>query len=178
MSATTRMTTRSRAGLIAVTTIALLGVSPAGATTVRFTDPSGDLRTGADIHAVTVTNGVPVKVRVAHRSLERNSRNGFEVVYFDTRRRDPGPEFAASGGLGRPRDWMFFKTERWSGPYRAVECPVRMWVHFAADTSGFVVPRRCLGNPRAAIRVAVQVTTTGGAEDWAPARHRFSPRVD
>jgi hypothetical protein len=168
--------TRSAAAVCALA-ISMLGLASAQADTSRFSDPPGDIASGVDIHAVTVTNGKPVQVRVLHRSLQRARQNGFEVVYFDTRRHDPGPEFAASGGLGKPRDWSFFRTERWAGPYRVVRCPLRMWVHFGADTSGFVIPRRCLGRPLRAIRVSVQVTSVRGAEDWAPAQHRFFPRV-
>jgi hypothetical protein len=175
MSLTARLSSVATACIVA-TSAALLPTT-ASADTVAFPDASGDLSSGLDIQSVKVANDRPLTVAVAHRHLRRGGTNGTEIIYLDTRLRNPGPEYAVTGNIqAHHQGWRLVRTERWAGGFRDVRCDIRGIVSFKADVSKVVIPRPCLSSP-GGVRVSEAAADRSGRVDWAPRFHRFYSKV-
>jgi hypothetical protein len=161
--------------LVAVLTTTTAG--PASAATARFTDAAGDAHRGVDIRAVRVVNDDRIVVRTRFDFLNPTAARGL-TVYFDTDRPNPGPEYAAVGGLNNSSDWQALRIGRWNDPTprQLRRCDIDLRLRFGEHgVATFDIARSCFREP-GAIRVAVRA---GGpnSQDWAPARRTFYPRV-
>lgn len=180
--------------------VGLLG-GPAHGKTRTFHDRHGDVGHAADIHRVKVTynkRGVHVRIKVRNAAKKRHvgiTRNQ-ATVYFDVRRRRPGPEFVLSGPIAPPNsgyDWQLILTRsNWNTRPRAALCRSSILTNVRRDTVHVRISKRCLRNPnvfnmqtlntihkkrRAApkrIRIAVRTDRFGASPyDWGPRRKRF-----
>lgn len=163
-----------------ITTFALVTTwQPAGAATLRFTDPV-DSRYAPDLRRITVVHKRRLTV-IAHHSGTPMSQYTLIRYWIDSRPRNPGPEFFVmvipnSDGLTLRRSETW-KQERGN----VVRCPgLRAHADYLAnDALRLSVPRRCLGNP-SRVRVAIRVEeryADRNFSDWAAGRHRFMPPV-
>jgi NMD protein affecting ribosome stability and mRNA decay len=104
-----------------------------------------------------------------------NIRNGDLIrVYFDTRPRDPGPEFAVTGTYGS--EYGMSRMETWTSRRQFIpwECGYRMRGDAAVGHTRIVVPRRCLDGPsRVRVAVLVQRGYPPTSTDWAKARRSW-----
>jgi hypothetical protein len=155
----------------ALSTSVLAGT--ASAETAVFTDATGDLAHGADIHRVRVVNDDRVRIRVVHQDLVRSYKSGSSIaVFIDTDRARRGPEFVFLGGTFEGADYALLPAKGWK---RASDrqVPLRggtydMRLDYAKDVAALRIDRAVLGKPKA-IRVEVR---TGGElvpEDSEPA---------
>ncbi len=168
-----------RAGtvLLVVATVLSLTSGPAAAADRTFTDRANDAPRGVDIRSVKVLNDGPrIIVRTKFDQLRRNGSTGLSV-YFDTNRRNRGPEYAAVGGLFEGTDWTALRVDGWRdrSPRLLMRCDIDLRTRYGRQgTATYDIARRCFGSPG-----AIRVAATSGAQnatDWAPRRHRFYPR--
>jgi hypothetical protein len=153
--------------------LALSVVGPAQAETRLIPD-------GRDTDAVQELIGV----RVVHQGLvkvvmkfsnnyHREGEYPFSI-YYDTRRKDKGPEFHFVSHFGG-----VFRSETWSrGGDRAIDCRVDGDVNWKRHTLTIAIGHRCLGGDDGPVRV--NVSAQGQAEDlsfvpdYAPGFHQLS----
>lgn len=155
-----------------------------------FSDRARDARRGIDIVRVAVRNAAnrsKVHVTLSGRNFKAR-RAQIADTYFDTRRRDRGPEFRFTAFSRNDRDSregrFLLSTERWAGGKR-VHC-TGAWARFntGRDKIRLAVPKSCLARP-ARIRVNTTVwdvtdyTRSGweGRYDYAPAKRHWYPAV-
>jgi hypothetical protein len=143
----------------------------AQADVARFVDANNDTSSSADIRVVQVDNTSTVRGKVIVRILQDKIRVGDSVeIFFDTRPRDPGPEFSIGGTFGS--EYGMNHRERWGayGPFIPYRCGYRMKGDYTDGRTRVAVPRKCLGNP-GKIRVAVRVERGNPptSRDWARA---------
>ena len=163
---------------IAMTSVAALaltlgpGVAPAAADVSRFVDNLNDAPRRIDVEWVRVNNGNRIEVTTSFENLRPHRISGL-TVYFDTRRRDRGPEFLIGGGLNQGTDWQAARIENWRARNRHLlhRCDSDLRHHYQSDRATFSIARNCFHDPRQ-IRVSVKAQTTT-RHDWAPKRHRF-----
>lgn len=164
-----------RAGSVASLLAASLIASPAAvADTGSFSDPAHDIRAGADVLTVQVTNERRVAVVVRHRNLRRSATPAVSVM-VDTDPNRPGPEFSVDLNINELYVW---RMRRWQRHGDApIGCPVTGGFDYRADLTRVMMARRgdCL-RPRGPIRVSVAALGRSGT-DWAPGYRRFSPWV-
>ena len=162
------------------------GGAQAGPSTQVFNDPVGDAPRAIDITRVSVTKSASKKkifVTLSGRNFKGN-RTQIADTYFDTRRKDGGPEFrltAFSRNDGDSRKGLFLlATERWSGGQR-VRCGGALArFNTGRDKIRLAVPKACLERPKA-VRVNTAVwdvtkyTSRGwkGFADFAPREKRW-----
>jgi hypothetical protein len=170
---------RSVVACVLASSVLLMGAPEAAvADTAVFSDKKNDAIGRIDVRRVEVVNAKPIVVRMKFEDLRRTQGSGV-AVFFDTRGGDPGPEFAATGGLGPIRDWQMLRVENWKSQSAQgiVRCDVDMRVRYGKDVARFDLARDCLKRP-GRIRVAVHATgPKRGHDDWAPRFHRFYPWV-
>ncbi len=151
-----------------------------------FGDRARDARRGIDIVRVVVTNAASrskVFVTLSGRNFKAR-RAQIADTYFDTRRRDRGPEFRFTAFSRNDRDShagrFLLATERWAGGKR-VHC-TGAWARFntGRDKIRLAVPKSCLGRPdRVRVNTAVwdvtDYTKSGweGRYDYAPAKKHW-----
>ncbi|MBA2638647.1 MAG: hypothetical protein H0U77_01325 [Nocardioidaceae bacterium] len=158
---------------------ALLPAAPAAADARTFEDRADDARRGLDIREVRVVHDERLIVRARFDYVARHKPRSW-TVYFDTRRRDSGPEFAVSGGLRTDTDWQVFRVEGWRDPTAQVltRCDSDMRIRFGfRGVATFEFAPRCFNRPFS-VRVAVRSDGRGGAGDWAPRPYRLFGAVD
>jgi hypothetical protein len=154
--------------LAAMVPVAML--QPAHAATYSFSDPAGDIASGADIQRVRVDNGRPVVVKVFHRDLRRAALPGV-AVYLDTNRSRSGPEYLLN--INR-YEWYMWRTRGWTAVGDApLSRPFTGRLDYDRDVTTARIPRRSLGYP-GRIRVNVTAHNSGSARDHAPSYHTFS----
>ncbi len=169
--------TAGLASIAVAGTLALGGT--AFAQSASFRDARGDIRHGADIHGVKVTNEDSVRVKVKHANLVRSYRSGSSLsVFLDTDRSESGPEYMLVGGTFSGTDYALVKADGWQVGRRvnAPDCAYRMDLDYEADTATVTVERDCIGKP-GAVRVAVRTTGTVGDDivrDWLDGRRNFT----
>lgn len=148
------------------------GSGVSAADTAAFTDRRSDAPRSIDVRQVTVRNEQRIAVTTTIADLPRSTGAGL-AVYFDTRRGDYGPEFAAVGGLGTDTDWQMLRVETWNLRRAKIRfrCDIDLRVSYVRDTATFNIARRCLSRPDR-VRVAVSVSNRD-ARDWAPSRKTF-----
>lgn len=159
------------AGSVASLLAASLIASPAAvADTYVFGDPADDIRAGADIRKVRVTNERRVVVVVRHRDLRRAATPGVSVM-VDNNRRRPGPEFSVDLNINELYVWPVRRWKRYGDA--PIGCPVTGRLDYQADLTRVVMARgdKCLRH-RGPVRVSV-----AASGDWAPGYRRFSPWV-
>lgn len=156
----------------------LLPIAPASADARTFDDRANDARRGLDIREVRVVNDDRLIVRAHFDFVARRKPRGW-TVFFDTRRRDRGPEFSASGGLREDTDWQVGRIEGWNSDGQILHrCDIDMRIRFGSrGVATFDLSPRCFNRP-ASVRVAVRSTGLGGSGDWAPRRYRLFGAVD
>lgn len=148
-----------------------LVVSPAAfAETYTFRDPAYDIRAGADIVNVRVTNERRVVVVVRHRDLRRGATPAVGVL-VDTNRSRPGPELSVDLNINETYVWA---VRRWkvSGD-EPLACRVTGGFDYKADVTRVGLGRDCL-HRWGPVRVSVWASAGSSRQDWAPAYHRFS----
>jgi hypothetical protein len=149
---------RAKAIASLATAMTLTLVLPAQADVGRFTDARNDTSSTVDLWSVRVDNSTsaPNKVIVIVRQDDAQPGDSI-MIYLDTRRVDPGPEYMIEGYTGS--DAFMYHMKRWNGHGRAVpfRCGWRIRIHERTDITRAVMPRSCLGLP-GSVRVAVQVT--------------------
>ncbi len=163
---------------MAMTSVAALaptlgpGVGPAAADVSRFADNLNDAPRRIDVERVRVDNGNRIEVTTFVDNLRRSPFSGL-AVYFDTRRRDRGPEFFIAGGLVQGTDWQAVRIENWrlGNAHLLIRCDSDLRLHYQSDRATFSIDRNCFHDPKR-IRVSVKAQTNT-RHDWAPKRHRF-----
>lgn len=155
-----------------------------------FSDRDHDARRGIDIVRVAVTKAAgksKIFVTLSGRNF-RARRAQIADTYFDTRRKDRGPEFrltAFSRNDGDAHEGRFLlATERWAGGKRVHCTGASARFNTGRDKIRLAVPKSCLGHPKR-IRVNTAVwdvtdyTSSGweGRYDYAPAKKRWYPAV-
>lgn len=163
-------TQRTRIVAAAVAALALGPAAGAHADVERFTDPRDDTPTSVDIWRVKVDNSTRARNKVIVAVRQDNVRIGDSItIYFDTRRRDRGPEYSISAYVDS--EYFMHRREGWARVGRPVpfSCGYSLKIRHD-DRSRAVVPRRCLGHP-SKVRVAVKVTRgiPVTSRDWARA---------
>lgn len=160
------------ASLVAVTTVLTVTALPASAAKQRFRDAANDAHDGIDIRAVRVVNEDGIRVVTTLDRFRNRGVDSTEVaVYFDTNRRDYGPEYFVGAQLFT---WELEPPSRIDGwrdrsPRTLSNC---RW-HLKTETGGYVtfyLARDCFRNINK-VRVSVVTGDGRGANDWSP-RHR------
>lgn len=180
-----RKTTVGAAALSAAAlTLGLVG--PANADRYGV-DDGEDTFHGSDILSLSLQHGTEnVAVTTHHLGLRRDPATGSGgAVYFDTDRKDKGPEFVFAGGYFEGTDYVLNETEgfgpkNWGDPVQHGDYIMR--VHYKKDFVRIVVSRAALGKP-GKVRVAVQASgtrtdgTSKGLVDWVGKPRQFTPWV-
>jgi hypothetical protein len=152
----------------------LIPLPAAVADTGSFGDPAHDIRAGADVLSVQVTNEGRVAVVVRHRNLRRSATPAVSVM-VDTYPNRPGPELSVDLNIYELYVWRVRGWQRYGET--PIGCPVTGGFDYRADVTRVVIARGgdCL-RPRGPVRVSVAALGRSGT-DWAPGFHRFSPWV-
>lgn len=151
-----------------------------------FSDQRGDARRGIDITRVAVTKRASArKISVTLASPNFAAKRAqIADVYFDTRRRDAGPEYRIVAFSRKDPDsrkgTVLLSTERWAGGKRLRCGEVSAKFALATDRIRVAAPKGCLNRPKA-VRVNATVwdvtdyTRNGweGYPDYAPAKKRW-----
>jgi hypothetical protein len=157
--------------------LTLTATVPASAARDTFTDRHNDARRGVDIRTVTVVNEDRIVVRTTFDWLSRRGSTGLSV-YFDTNRRNHGPEYAAVGGLYDGTDWQALRVDGWNDrtPRLLLRCDIDLRVrHGRGGQATYDLARKCLRDPG-----DIRVTSKSGGpgrNDWAPRHQTFYPTV-
>jgi hypothetical protein len=170
----------------AALTAAVMSVSlaaPAFAAVATFTDPA-DIHHGVDLRKVRVSNGEDnLRITLSHTNLRRSPATGAGgLVFIDTNRRDPGPEYVLTAGLFEGTDYQFLHTDGFAHKYwgKPVNCDYIMRLDYAKDLTRLRFAQDCFGD-RPAVRVAVRVSgdrADGAAVvDWLGDPREFTPPV-
>ena len=176
---------RIKAAVGAAALVALLALVALVAPTATYADVQvsidahDDTSSSVDIWRVRVDNSTAFRNRVVVGVQQDRVRIGDSIdIFFDTRPRDPGPEFWLGGSVAS--EYLMRHAERWRhlGPPVNARCGYRLRINESTDRSRAVVSRRCLGSP-GKVRVAVKVTrgTPGTSHDWAKAPRTWLPWV-
>lgn len=181
-----RRAVRRSASLAAAGALALGALGTAGAASAEssgFQDAHGDIKPGADIWNVRVTNARSVRVDIRHADLVPSYKSGAGVaVYLDTDRRKAGPEFVFLGGLFEGTDYALLRAKDWRPVGSAVplRCSYIMRLDYSREMTHIRIGRACLDGP-GKVRVAVR---SGGerpdgtrVRDWLDGRRVFTPWV-
>ena len=168
-------------GAVLLTAVAMalsMTAGPASAARQSFSDRAHDAQRGVDIRGVTVVNNDSVLVRTRFDRLQRRGSTGL-TVYFDTQRRNRGPEYAATGGLFRGTDWQALRVDGWRdrSPQLLLRCDIDLRVRYGiGGTATYELARGCLRRPDD-IRVSAR-SSGPGRDDWAPRSRTFYRAVD
>ena len=170
---------RIRAVVVAAALMALMAPAAAFADVQVSTDAHNDTGSSVDIWKVRVDNSTAHRSKVVVGVQQDRVRIGDSIdIFFDTRKRDPGPEFWLGAYVAS--EYLMRHAERWRdlGPPVNTGCGYRLRINERTDRSRAVVSRRCLGYP-SKVRVAVKVTrgTPGTSHDWAKAPRTWLPWV-
>lgn len=149
---------------------------PADANVRKFNDRRGDAPRSIDIRKVRVDNSTRHRNKVIVRIKQRRLRAGDSVsVYFDTKRKNRGPEFRITAHYASEYSMVRMKT--WTKRDKGVTCGYRYRLRmYASGVSRATVHRKCLGKP-GRVRVAVKTSRDGPGHDWARAKRRWLGRV-
>ncbi|MEO8328923.1 MAG: hypothetical protein ABI586_02855 [Candidatus Nanopelagicales bacterium] len=162
--------------LVMVTTTTVLSTSfPAQAQVERFSDAVGDTQSRSDVRWVKIRHS-KVDNRLHVRTKLDQVVTGVEwTVYLDSRRHNPGPEWAMTAYPDS--EWVLNKVDKWDDKGTATDCAGS--VHFSTSTkpvARWSNKRSCLDLNRY-VRVSVRIHDTGHGIDWAPARRGYSQWV-
>jgi hypothetical protein len=164
--------------LTAVAVILSMTAGPVSAARQTFDDRAHDANRGVDIRGVTIVNEDSVLVRTRFDRLQRQGSTGL-TVYFDTRRRNRGPEYAAVGGLFVGTDWQALRIDGWRdrSPQLLMHCDIDLRVRYGrGGTATYELARGCLRRPD---EIRVSARSGGpGPDDWAPRHRTFYRAVD
>jgi len=158
--------------------VLLLGVSPASAERQTFRDRANDAQRGVDIRTVHVSNAGRILVRTKFDYLGRRGSTGL-AIYFDTNRRNAGPEYLAAGGLFEGSDSILGRIAGWNDQFAdwSSGCRYDLRIHYGrGGTATIDLARGCLRRP-GEIRATAK-SNGPGRNDWAPRRRTFYPAVD
>lgn len=174
------MRVRTAAATAAVTVLAASAVIAGGAHgEVAVFNDSGDVESSVDLLRIRLDNGEANPRQVRVRIVQEDLLIGDEVtVFLDTKRRDPGPEWKATGVPAA--EWVLIRTEGWASTQPEVACaPGSMRMHLDTDVTRLVLPRSCLDDIQPSkVRAAVRVVRDDpAARDWARKRRTFLPWV-
>jgi hypothetical protein len=153
--------------------------APAHADVRQFVDARDDTTSSLDLWSVTVNNSSHSRDKVIVAVREDQILDGDEIViFFDTRRRDRGPEYLLGGVYGGEYGMSHMEGWRRDGAFISWRCGYRMRTDIAQDRTRAVVPRRCLGAPgRVRVSVKVERGYPATSRDWAPAHETWFPWV-
>ena len=164
--------------LTAVAVVLSMTAGPASAAKRTFSDRAHDAHRGVDIRRVTVVNNDSILVRTRFDRLQRRGSTGL-TVYFDTNRRNHGPEYAATGGLFRGTDWQALRVSGWRdrSPKQLLRCDIDLRVRYGVGGAAtYKLARGCLRRPD---KIRVSARSSGpGRDDWAPRYRTFYRAVD
>ncbi len=169
-------TRTARTVAVVATTMALTPVAQAHADVQRFTDARNDSASSVDIRSVRVDNSSAARQKVIVSVRQDRVHLGDSIqIYLDTRRRDPGPEYAIGGAPSS--EYFMYHQERWKGRGRLVpfRCRYSLKIHENTDRTRAVIPRACLDFP-GKVRVAVQAQRgfrPVTSRDWAKAKRTW-----
>jgi hypothetical protein len=146
---------------IALTSIGLFGGSataaPGDDPSVKYWNiydgPHGDSRHGIDIKQTFLSIRTPHYFVVTIHGYEfTRARLTAAEVFFDSNKKNPGPEYKftqlfTADHDGHSGKWAA-KMDTWRDVLHSVSCPKwRTTVNYASDVIRFEIPRRCLGDP-------------------------------
>jgi hypothetical protein len=163
----------------ATTAVALFGAlalgvaAPAQAET-RVIPDGRDTDAAQELIGVRVVHGGLVRVVMRFSSNYHREGEYPFAIYYDTRRRDRGPEFIFVSHFGG-----VFRTETWGdiGDH-AIDCRVEGDDNLRRHTLTIAVGHRCLGGDDGPVRINVsaqgQADDLGFVPDYAPGFHQFS----
>lgn len=176
---------------IAVTAITA-GAGAALAQSTAFADAHGDMKQGADIRKVRVTNGEEaLRINVRHRDLVKSFRSGSSIaVYIDTDAARTGPEYVFQGATFSGGDYALLPAKGFKADGTR-QVPLRggsyiMKLDYVEDVARISIDQVVLGSPEQ-VRVEVKTgaellpegsTTPGENEvDWLGTPKSFTPYV-
>lgn len=180
------MQTRTRAILLAATTVLALavGVVPASAERASFPDPA-DMGGASlnDIRRVTVHHGSHrVVITMGFVDLRHDSEEGPAglTMLLDTRPAHAGPEFRLTTGLYDGTDYQLRKITD-GRPGEPLTCSHHVRLDPAADTLRFRAGRGCLDQPtrlRIGVKMTDQYDASHPVTDWLGEPRSFTRWVD
>jgi hypothetical protein len=173
---------RAAAVLAAAATLPLTAGAVAHADSVAVSDPADATASPADIRKVRVNHAertVYVRVKVADLPAALENGPGM-ILWFDTDRSEPGPEFRMGVPIFEGGDWAVVRTDGWRPVGEQLNCPSEVRYLPAQDALRVEVARRCLDRPRK-VRVSAKMEDwfdpSHVVRDWAPGRRAFTPWV-
>ena len=190
---TIKSTARRVAGIATVSAIAITGLAgTALAQSTAFADTHGDMKQGADIRKVRVTNGEEVlRVNVRHRDLVKSFRSGSSIaVFIDTDAERTGPEYVFQGATFEGGDYALLPAAGFKADGNR-QVPLRggsyiMKLDYVEDVARIAIDQVVVGSPEQ-VRVEVKTgaellpagsTTPGENEvDWLGTPKSFTPYV-
>jgi hypothetical protein len=150
----------------------------AGDDTVVVRDSRTDVSSGVGISRLRIHNGSRLVVTTHHRDLRRIGYGDHFMVWVDTGRAHPGPDYVVAGGLSNGTDWATGRaTSRWHPRIDPLDdigtCASDLEICWVDDPARLTLGRACLGGYQGRVRVSVQAGD-GRVTDHVPARHTFS----
>ena len=177
------MQTRTRALLLAITTVAALtagGFAPASAERVSFADPA-DLGGASlnDLRRVVVNHGAGrLSVQIRFTDLRSDSDGGPAslTMLFDTRSAS-GPEYRLTTGLYEGTDYQLRRVRNGRPVGEPLTCPHQLRLDPDADLLRFHVDRDCIGL-LSRVRIGVKMTDeydgSHPVTDWLGERRSYT----
>jgi len=187
---------RRVAGVATVSAIAITAVTTAAgaafAQSTAFADAHGDMKQGADIRKVRVTNGEEaLRVNVRHRDLVKSFRSGSSIaVFIDTDAARSGPEYVFQGATFEGGDYALLPAKGFKADGNR-QVPLHggsylMKLDYVEDVARISIDQVVIGSPDT-VRVEVKTgaellppgsTTPGQNEvDWLGTPKSFTPYV-
>ena len=183
-----RVATVAAVSAVAITVLAGTALAQSSA----FADAHGDMKQGADIRKVRVTNGEEaLRINVRHRDLVKSFRSGSSIaVFIDTDKARIGPEYVFQGATFEGGDFALLPAKGFKASGN-VQVPLHggsylMKLDYVEDVARISIDQVVIGSP-AEVRVEVKTgaellpegSTTPGANevDWLGTAKSFTPYV-
>ena len=181
------------AAVAAVSAVAITAAaSTALAQSTSFDDAHGDMKQGADIRKVRVSNGEEaLRVNVRHRDLVKSFRSGSSIaVFIDTDAARTGPEYVFQGATFEGADYALLKADGFKADGNR-QVPLRggsyvMKLDYVEDVARISIDQVVLGSPdkvRVEVKTGAELLPEGSTTpeskevDWLGTPKSFTPYV-
>ena len=187
---------RRVAGVATVSAIAITAVTAAAgaafAQSTAFADAHGDMKQGADIRKVRVTNGEEaLRVNVRHRDLVKSFRSGSSIaVFIDTDAARSGPEYVFQGATFEGGDYALLPAKGFKADGNR-QVPLHggsylMKLDYVEDVARISIDQVVIGSPdrvRVEVKTGAELLPAGSTSpgqneiDWLGTPKSFTPYV-
>ncbi len=187
---------RRVAGVATVSAIAITAVTAAAgaalAQSTAFADARGDMKQGADIRKVRVTNGEEaLRVNVRHRDLVKSFRSGSSIaVFIDTDAARSGPEYVFQGATFEGGDYALLPAKGFKADGNR-QVPLHggsylMKLDYVEDVARISIDQVVIGSPdrvRVEVKTGAELLPAGSTSpgqnevDWLGTPKSFTPYV-